>query len=85
MDRVPSLGEFIVPLLSTAHLLFILNNWPGLRDTSLILEQLCTRDLSAAFSYLLSLPFSHSHRPVLLDCLRWKTFEDLKDLGNLFP
>ena len=89
MDRVPSLGTFILPILSTAHLIFILNNWPGLRDTRLILEQLCTRDLRAAFGYLLSLSFSHSHRPVLLTCLRprlrWTTVEDLKELENLFP
>ena len=89
MNRVPSLGDFIVPLLSTAQLLFLLHNWPGVRDTRLILDNLCTRDLSAAFGYLLSLPFSHAHRPVLLDCLRhhlrWKPFEEIKDLGNLFP
>ena len=89
MDCVPSLGAFIIPILTTAQLIFILNNWPGIRDTRLILEQLCTRDLRAAFGYLLSLPFSHSHRPVLLDCLtprlRWLKLEDLQDLANLFP
>lgn len=86
MDHVPSLGAFILPLISTASLLQFLIDWPQVRDARLALENLCTRDV---LPYLLSLPFSHSHRRVLLDCLtprlRWLKLEDLQDLGNLFP
>lgn len=89
MDRVPPLNTFILPILSTAHLIFILNNWPGVRDTGLIMELLCTRDLRAALGYLLSLPYSHSHRPVLKSLLRhrlrWKHVHELKELTTLFP
>lgn len=89
MDRVPPLNSFNLPILSTAHLIFILTNWPGVRDTELIMDLLCTRDLRAALRYLLSLPFSHTPRPVLKSLLRqrfrWVHVHELKELATLFP
>ena len=89
MDEVPELSGLILPILSIAHLLFLLHNWPGLRDTGLILDLLCRRDIREALRYLLSISYSHSHRQqlksLLRQRLRWTPVHELKELSTLFP
>ena len=89
MDQVPELSGLVLPILSTAHLLFLLTNWPGLRDTNLLLELLCKRDIREALGYLLSISFSHSHRNrlkyALTQRLRWTPVHELKELSRMFP
>ena len=89
MDQVPALSGLVLPILSTAHLIFLLTNWPGLPDTNLILELLCTRDIQEALRYLLSISFSHGHRNrlkyALGQRLRWTPVKELKELSSMFP
>ena len=89
MDVVPQLRGLALQLLSTAHLLFILTNWPGLGDTHLVLDLLCERDLNAAIRYLLRLPYSHGHRDHLKHSLkqhlRRTSLRRMTDLRALFP
>lgn len=89
MDDVPHLRGLALRILSTAHLLFILNNWPGLTDTGLVLDLLCERDITAALQYLLSLPYSHGHRDdlkhYLKQRLRRTSINRMKEMTVLFP
>lgn len=82
MDNVPQLRGIVLPILSTVHLLFLLNTWPGLGDTPLIMELLCSRDIRAAIEYLLSLSYSHRHRQAmkhhLRKRLRWVPVHELR-------
>ena len=89
MDNVPTLRGLVLPLLSTAHLLFLLHHWPGLSNTPLLIDLLCSRDLNAAITYLLSLPYSHGHRPDMKQHLRKHLrrlpLTDFHVLASLFP
>ena len=89
MDGVPELRGLVLPLLSTAHLLFILNNWPCIADIGVVLDMLCERDLTVAIRYLLSLPYSHGHREALKRRLQKQLtrtgLETMKELATLFP
>lgn len=89
MDTVPALRGLVLPLLSTAHLLFLLRHWPGLGDTPLVIDLLCSRDLHAAITYLLSLPYSHGHRQEMKKHLRKHllriSIKDFPVFASLFP
>ena len=89
MDGVPELRGLVLPLLSTAHLLFILNHWPCIATTGVVLDLLCERDLLVAIRYLLSLPYSHGHRETLKSCLQKQLsrtgLETMQEIATLFP
>lgn len=89
MDDVPQLRGLALRLLSTAHLLFILTNWPGLGDTGLVIELLCERDITAALQYFLSLPYSHGHRDQLKHYLKQRLrrtpVHRMNEMTALFP
>lgn len=89
MDNVPSLRGLAAPLLSVAHLLFILYHWPGLGDIGLVIDLLCQRDIAAALRYFISLPYSHGHRAAmkyyLKRRLRNTPIQRWNELAALFP
>lgn len=89
MDSVPELRGLVLPLLSTAHLLFILNNWPGIANIGAVMDMLCERDLTTSIRYLLGLPYSHGHREGLKQSLQKRLqrtgLAQMKALARLFP
>lgn len=89
MNAVSDLQGLVLPLLSTAHLLFLLETWPGLGYNGLIMEMLCSRDVAAAIRYLLTLPYSHGHRErmkyYLRKRLRLTPVHEMNELVLLFP
>ena len=62
---------------------------PNALNTAEALTELCRRDYETIFQYLLSLPFTHSHRHFMLSCLRPRIMRmkvaDIKRLSIWIP
>ena len=86
MDGVKTLSDMIIPTLPTFLLLQFLQSIPNSTSTVDALEELATREFSPVLTYWLSLPFSHSHRPVLKSSLESRlhklSVDDLKSLSG---
>lgn len=89
MDNVPPLSYLPLPILSTEHLVFVLRHWPCLGNIGVVMDVLCERALEKAIQYLLSLPYTHTHREDLKHSikqeLRRTSLQKMKELASLFP
>lgn len=87
---IKTLAELIItPALPTHVLLQFLYCMPHGCTTVDALQELCKRDFNSVFKYLLSLPYSHWHRPELLSRLKEHLLQmkvdDIKPLSVLIP
>ena len=89
MDGLKTLGEMIIPTLPTYLILQFLHSIPNGPTIVEALEELANREFSRVFAYLLTLPFSHSHRDVFKSSLETRLrnmpVDDLKQLSGLLP
>lgn len=88
--RVKTISQLILtPSLPTHVLLQFLQYLPNALSTVDALKELCKRDYSTVFNYLLSLPFTHWHRRIMLSCLESRILnmkvDDIKSLSVLLP
>lgn len=87
---VPPLGALVInSSCSTSTLVQYLRCVPNACDSVTVLEELCKRDFTDIFSYLLSLHATHWHKDVLKQLLRKRLFDlslpALKALQVHFP
>ena len=89
MERVQELRGLVLPILSTDHLLFLLNNWSGLSFINEVMDELCARDLVAALRYLINLPYSHGNRAGMKRSITRQvqrtSVERLRETYSVFP